>query len=242
MTTDFEPQKTCDLDVRVWDQLLGRYVRAGRVAYATWQNRDQEPLAAWILAQSQVNHGELTPDQALAFWINLYNALTIQAVLDQYPIASIFPKVLGIPDFIQFLRFFQKPRWRSGDRTYSLNQIEHGILRPHYPDTRLHFALVCASVGCPWLRSQAYTPERVQSQLSEEADRFIHNPSKVLYDPTRHQLHLSPIFRWYRRDFEAAAGSVIAYLQPYLQLPGTSLQTLSIRYLPYDWGLNQRIS
>ncbi|MGA1626574.1 MAG: hypothetical protein ACO4AJ_13285, partial [Prochlorothrix sp.] len=69
MTTDFEPQKTCDLDVRVWDQLLGRYVRAGRVAYATWQNRDQEPLAAWILAQSQVNHGELTPDQALAFWI-----------------------------------------------------------------------------------------------------------------------------------------------------------------------------
>jgi hypothetical protein len=128
----------------------------------------------------------------------------------------------------------------------SLGEIEHRILRP-LGDPRIHFAIVCASIGCPLLRNEAYRPERLEAQLEDDARRFIRNPAKVRYDAATNVLHCSLIFRWYRGDFEAVAPSLTAYILPRLTtIPGgapseSSQPEPALRFLPYDWSLNQQL-
>lgn len=216
----------------------------GRVDYAGWKGADAELLAGWLSRQDAHTGNR---QEALAHWINLYNAFTIQAVLQRYPIASIRPQLLGVPNWLGFLRFFSRREHRLGERPYSLGEIENAILRP-LGDPRIHFAIVCASIGCPLLRNEAYRPEQVEIQLEEDARRFINNPAKVRYDAAAHVLHCSPIFRWYRADFEAVAPSLAAYILPRLAtvptagLGESSRPEPSLRFLPYDWSLNQRTS
>jgi hypothetical protein len=216
----------------------------GRVDYAAWKAGDADGLAGWLSRQDAHPQGR---QEALAHWINLYNAFTIQAVLQRYPIASIRPRLLGAPNWLGFLRFFSRREHRLGERAISLGEIENGILRP-LGDPRIHFAIVCASIGCPLLRNEAYTPERVEAQLDDDARRFIHNPAKVRYDAAANVLFCSPIFRWYRSDFEAVAPSLAAYILPRLATlptaapPDPSRPEPRLRFLPYDWSLNQRTS
>jgi hypothetical protein len=223
-----------------WNQMLRQYVDVqGRVNYSAWQAEAASDLKDWLkqtFGLDRPNH--LTANQQLATWINLYNALVIDQVLDQYPIDSIRPTVLGIPNWIAFLRFFQKP-YRIGDQTYSLNRIEHGILRQQFSEPRIHFALVCAAVGCPLLRNEAYQPEYIQEQLEADAKRFINNSAKVNYQPPI--LYCSKIFKWYKSDFLKKSNSLPEYLQSYLTQP-IDFKTVQIRYLDYDWQLNQRMS
>ncbi|MGB5134019.1 MAG: DUF547 domain-containing protein [Prochlorococcaceae cyanobacterium] len=210
--------------------------------YAAWAGRDASLLADWLSHQSAQTEGR---QDALAHWINLYNAFTIQAVLRRYPIDSIRPRLLGVPDLLGLLRFFSRREHQLGGRPISLGEIEHGILRP-LGDPRIHFAIVCASIGCPLLRNEAYRPERVEAQLEDDAQRFIRNPVKVRYDAAAQVLFCSPIFRWYRADFEAVAPSLTAYILSRLAtLPAGALSDSSrpepgLRFLPYDWSLNQQ--
>lgn len=214
----------------------------GRVDYAAWKADDADVLAGWLSHQSAHTEGR---QDALAHWINLYNAFTIQAVLQRYPIASIRPQLLGVPNWLGFLRFFSRREHRLGERPFSLGEIEHSLLRP-LGDPRIHFAIVCASIGCPLLRNEAYWPERVEAQLEDDARRFINDPAKVRYDASANVLFCSPIFRWYRADFEAVAPSLAAYILPRLTTgPASAGSDLSqsepgLRMLPYDWSLNQR--
>lgn len=214
----------------------------GRVDYAAWKARDTGVLAGWLSLQNAHPQGR---QDALAHWINLYNAFTIQAVLRRYPIDSIRPRLLGAPNWLGLLRFFSRREHRLGERPFSLGEIEHRILRP-LGDPRIHFAIVCASLGCPLLRNGAYRPERVEAQLEEDAQRFIHNPAKVRYDAAAHVLFCSPIFRWYRADFEAVAPSLAAYILhrlaplPTAEPPDPSRPEPRLRFLPYDWSLNQQ--
>lgn len=229
------------IDFDPWDQMLQQYVDLqGRVDYRAWQAAAAQ-LKDWLRDLSKQNLAEYTAeDQQLAFWINLYNALVIDQVLEIYPIRSIRPVVWGIPNWLSFLRFFQQPVYQMQEQVYTLNRIEHDILRPQFCEPRIHFALVCAAVGCPLLRNGAYYPDRVQTQLEEDAKRFINNPDKVRYDSS--QLYCSKIFQWYQQDFIRNAGSIPQYIQKYLS-PGVPLSaTTRIRYLDYDWSLNQRIS
>lgn len=227
------------LDLEPWNQLLQLYVNdCGRVDYQSWQNQGQHKLCQWLRKLSDLDLANLTSDQRLALWLNLYNALTIAQVLKNYPLDSIFPKLMGIPNLIAFWRFFQRSLYQIGGKNYSLNRIEHGVLRREFRDPRIHFALVCASVGCPWLRRQAYFPELVHIQLNEDAHRFINNPNKVIYCREENLLYLNPIFRWYRQDFLQVSGSVVDYLQIYLDIAVDSQVNLQIRYLDYDWSLN----
>jgi hypothetical protein len=214
----------------------------GRVDYQAWKADDAELLAGWLSRQDAHTGNR---QEALAHWINLYNAFTIQAVLQRYQIASIRPQLLGVPNWLGFLRFFSRREHRLGERPYSLGEIENAILRP-LGDPRIHFAIVCASIGCPLLRNEAYRPEQVEIQLEEDARRFINNPAKVRYDAATNVLHCSPIFRWYRSDFEAVAPSLAAYIRPRLTTgPAAGLNESSqpepaLRFLPYDWSLNQQ--
>ncbi|MEM9267181.1 MAG: DUF547 domain-containing protein, partial [Cyanobacteria bacterium P01_F01_bin.13] len=182
------------LDFATWDSLLRNYVDGrGHVAYGRWQQDSLPELEQWLIAMGSVNLQRLERAQAIATLLNLYNALTIRQVLHQYPITSIRPKVLGIPNWLAFLRFFTKTVYTLNGESLSLNTIEHDILRQQFLDPRIHFALVCASIGCPLLRSEAYVPDRLTEQLDEDCDRFINNPDKVRYDAVSSTLYCSKI-------------------------------------------------
>lgn len=230
-------------DFKLWDQLLKRYVnQEGRVDYRAWQTEHPSQLSQWLDQLSDVNVSSLDINQQLAFWINLYNALTIQQILKAYPIDSILPKIFGFPNWLALFWFFKRPIYQLNHHRYSLSDIEHDILRKQFNDPRIHFAIVCASVGCPHLRAEAYFPEQVQQQLSEDTSRFINNPTKVCYDVQENILYLSQIFGWYRQDFLQVSPSLPHYIQSYLDDSTSFSSSVSIKYCPYDWNLNQRIS
>ena len=229
------------IDLRIWDELLQRYVDdLGRVNYRRWKAEGADVLRVWLESLADLDLADFTDaDARLALWLNAYNAIAISQVLEVYPIASIRPKVLGIPNWLSFLDFFTRSNTIVGGKKYSLNQIEHAILRPEFAEPRIHFALVCASVGCPLLRRGAYFPESVRTQLEADASRFIHNPDKVRYDAQKKTLYLSKIFKWYEEDFVKAAGSVADYVGGYLGPEAAVGDGWAIVFLPYDWNLNR---
>ena len=229
------------IDLRIWDELLQRYVDdLGRVNYRRWKAEGADVLRAWLESLADVDLADFTDaDARLALWLNAYNAIAISQVLEVYPIASIRPKVLGIPNWLSFLDFLTRSNTIISGKKYSLNRIEHAILRPEFAEPRIHFALVCASVGCPLLRRGAYFPESVRTQLEADASRFIHNPDKERYDAQKKTLYLSKIFKWYGEDFVKAAGSVAEYVGGYLGPEAAVGDGWAIVFLPYDWNLNR---
>ena len=230
------------LSFQPWDELLHQYVdERGLVNYRAWKQSPQK-LTNWLENISSIDPESLTPDLQLALWLNLYNALTIARVLEKYPIRSILPRFCGVPNWLAFAIFFSRPVYTLARRRYSLSDIEHDILRQKFDEPRIHFALVCASIGCPLLRNEAYVSDRLQIQLEEDARRFINNPDQVFYQPTEQTLYCSKIFKWYEKDFLEVANSIPEYIQTYLSSDILLDTTTPIEYLDYDWSLNQRIS
>jgi Protein of unknown function, DUF547 len=229
------------IDLAIWDDLLHSYVDDfGRVNYRRWKAESADVLTQWLETLADVDLEAVTDaDERLALWLNAYNAIAIAQVLEVYPIVSIRPKVLGIPNWLAFLDFFTRSTSTIAGKKYSLNQIEHGILRREFAEPRIHFALVCASVGCPMLRRGAYFPASVRTQLEADAKRFIRNPDRVRYDAGKKTLYLSKIFEWYDEDFVKAAGSVAGYVGGYLGPEVAVSKEWAIVFLPYDWNLNR---
>ncbi|PAX60421.1 DUF547 domain-containing protein [Brunnivagina elsteri] len=235
------------IDFTLWNELLRQYVdEKGQVNYFAWKQEQPTILADWLLsiAQPDINiiHPSTNISEKLAFWINLYNAFTITTILEYYPIKSILPRILGIPNWLGFLSFFQRRIYLIGGKYYSLSGIENKILREQLQDSRIHFAIVCASIGCPLLRNTAYFPQLVQQQLDDDTRRFINNPEKVSYDEKSNILYCSKIFKWYRSDFLKTAPSIPEYIRYYLDKDLAINPSTSVKYLDYDWNLNQRIS
>lgn len=225
-----------------WDELLHQYVDdRGLVDYRAWKQSTSK-LTDWLEELSLINPEQLSSDQQLALWLNLYNALTIRQILKRYPLKSILPKFFGIPNWIAFFAFFSRPIYSLNRQRYSLSKIEHDILRQQFSEPRIHFALVCASIGCPLLRNEAYTSDRVTVQLEEDAKRFINNLHKVYYDSEAEILYCSKIFKWYAKDFLQVANSIPEYIQIYLASDNALNADTRIEYLDYDWSLNQRMS
>ncbi len=162
-----------------------------------------------------------------AFWINAYNLLVIHTVVQFYPIRS--PK--DVPGF------FSGKKHRVAGRQLTLDQIEHDILRKQYPDPRLHFVLVCAAKGCPFIIPEAFVPDRLEAQLEKRARVIINDDRYVRVDPAAKTVHMSEIFNWYRGDFLRQAKSLIDYLNRYRRKPIP--EDYRIRFIPYDWSLNE---
>jgi hypothetical protein len=231
------------LNFTPWDSMLQEYVDdQGRVDYRRWQQEASGALGDWLKSLRGVALPRLASEEKLALLINLYNALVIQQVLEKYPIESIRPTVLGVPNWFAFWRFFNRPLFSLDGESVSLDNLEHDILRQEFKEPRIHFAVVCAAMGCPILRNEAYLPDIVEAQLETDANRFIHNSDKVRFESDGDILYYSKIFKWYEKDFLRVAPSVPDYIGQYLSdVPGVA-NPKEVIYLPYDWSLNQRTS
>uniref|UniRef100_A0ACD5GXM7 DUF547 domain-containing protein n=1 Tax=Desertifilum tharense IPPAS B-1220 TaxID=1781255 RepID=A0ACD5GXM7_9CYAN len=183
------------LDFTPWDALLQRYVNdVGSVNYSAWQEESLEQLKSWLFKVESFDLPTSCPSEVqLAYWINLYNAGVIFQVLKRYPIPSIFPRFFNIPNGLSFWRFFSRRILSQG--RYSLNQIEHQILRQQFQEPRIHFALVCAARGCPLLRNQAYYPDTVFEQLEADA-------AAVYSESPKGSLRFGNAYALLQQDFE----------------------------------------
>jgi Protein of unknown function, DUF547 len=226
-----------------WTKLLDRYIAEGFVDYAEWGRTGQESLNAYLAALSDVtaqDYSGWSEDQMLAYWVNAYNAFTIRLILDNFPLKSI--RSIGILPGAAFRKpFIASPGLRG--RVLSLNDLEHKILRKEFAEPRIHFAIVCASISCPFLRSEAYVGARLNDQLDDAAHGFLADASKNRLDAEKRTLYLSYIFLWFRGDFKKSAGSVRRFVTRYLPQQGAEandLDSLKVRYLRYDWSLNGR--
>lgn len=219
-----------------WDALLKKHVvlldggKASRFAYAE-AGRERIALKAYLGSLSSVGQGEFdgwSRDEQMAFLINAYNAFTVEKVLGRYPdIGSIwdFGKLFGNPFRERFFTLLGGAK--------SLDELEHGILRKTYREPRIHFAVNCASVGCPMLREEAYVGIRLEQQLEEQAQRFLSDRSRNRYRDGR--LEVSKIFDWFKEDFEPRDKYFMRYARVLGAPPDASPP---LGFLDYDWSLN----
>ena len=227
-----------DLAHSKWTAVLKTHSNDGNVDYKTLK-QNSAPLDNYLTSVAEITSDDFerwkTEDQ-LACLINLYNAATIRLILDEYPIKSI--KDIGFLPHAAWRREFVS-LW--GDQV-SLNHIEHELIRPRAKDhPEIHFALVCAAKGCPSLRTEAFTGEKLISQLHDQGATFLSNTSKNRINKVTGTLHLSPIFDWYKADFERKSGSVNEYLiATFPELYPDIAERFPIKFTNYDWSLNEK--
>jgi len=229
-----------DLDNSAWGAFLSRYVRSGAngvnlVNYGGVTPGDKQALKSYIATLEAATPTAMNRDAAMAYWINLYNAKTVDIILDNYPVSSI-RKIGG--------GLFSSGPWDEKvvtveGRTLSLNDIEHGILRPIWDDPRIHYAVNCASIGCPDLMTQPFTSANLAGMLDQAARGYINHPRGAAVENGR--LVVSSIFDWYKGDFGGTDAGVIAHLRQYATGPlAAGLGTVnSISSDRYDWDLNE---
>lgn len=193
----------------------------------------------------------------IAFWINAYNSLTLQAILNNYPIKSSFFRSLRFPrnSIRQIPGVWDKLTFSVMGRDTTLDSIEHDTLRAKFEDPRVHMALNCASMGCPALRKEPYTGADLSAQLDSQTTRILNNPAKFRIDRAERTVYLSPIFKWFGNDFvkkygtekkftgfSEAESAVLNFVSAYLKPEDRSFLekgSFSIDYLEYDWSLNE---
>lgn len=225
--------------VDAWDRVLQAHAEDGGLDYAALK-RDRGDLDRYLRSLRSARPAEMSEDEALAFWVNAYNAVVVHHVLERYP---------GIRSVEDVKGFFDALTHPVADEELTLDEIEE---RSREIDPRAHFAVVCASTSCPDLRPEAYRAEEIEAQLEDQTRRFLSDESKGLrYDPESNTVWLSSIFKWYAGDFTGgstvvaffARGGVLEWVIEHA--PKEIAQTLekrepSVKYLDYDWSLNDR--
>ena len=228
------------VDHGAWEQFLMRYLRIGDgahlVAYGRVSPEDRAALDAYIEHLAAVPVADYNRPEQMAFWINLYNALTVRLVLDHYPIGSI-RDIDAAPRPLSGGPWDQKLIEVNGTPV-SLNDILHRILRPIFADARVHYALSCAAIGCPNLQPEPYTGDRLEYQLSRAAMDYVNDPRCISFEGE--ELGLSSLFRWYQEDFGGSDSAVIHHLMGYAEprLAMTLQKFDRIGADAFDWRLN----
>ena len=226
-------------DSRLWQDVLANYVTGdGSVRYAALKNNPGalKKFVAQIGAVSPDSHPALFParEDRLAYWINAYNALVMDAVIDGYPerrkrLSTLLGR--GI--------FFKLMSVRAGGRATTLDAIETARLREGFHDPRIHFAIVCASRGCPWLGRTAFTAKNVDTLLNDAARRFLNQKRNVDVDPAHGVITLSSIFDWFGGDFGGDKAQRLTFIAKYRD-DGAQFVSRSwkLKYADWDWSLN----
>ncbi len=228
------------IDHQAWQNFLDEYLVAGNngvnlFKYSAVSKGDHKTLKTYLTTLQAIDPRQYNRAEQMAYWINLYNALTIDVVIDAYPTKSIL-KIGG--------SFFSPGPWNKkylkiAGQKLSLNDIEHGILRPIWQDSRIHYVVNCASYSCPNLSAIAYTAENTEEQLTTAAKDYINNPRGITIDGD--DLLLSKIFDWYQVDFGNNEKELLEQLANHAE-PELANRLLNhdgdIDY-DYDWSLNE---
>jgi len=238
-----DPRSRTSIDHTPWDRFLKKYVVTNdpsgihRVRYASVTPDDRKSLDAYVLHLQQVEVTLLNRSDQKAYWINLYNALTLKVVLDYYPVKSIRDIKIS-PGFFSSGPWGAKLATIQGQKV-SLDDIEHRILRPLWKDNRVHYAVNCASLGCPNLQPEAYTPENTETHLEKGAREYVNHPRGVR--PEGDRLYLSSIYDWFQADFGGSEESVVRHLRKYAD-PGLAEKSKGFKgkiSYEYDWRINE---
>lgn len=236
-----DPSTARSIDHKAWDAFLAEHVKPAadginRVEYADVSDGDREKLNAYIDKLTGLEIRGYARSEQLAYWINLYNALTVQVVLDHYPVDSI--KDIDIsPGFFSSGPWGKKLVDIEGEKL-SLDDIEHRILRPIWQDPRIHYAVNCASIGCPNLAREAYTAANANELLERGAVAYINHPRGAA--PTADGLVVSSIYEWFTEDFGGTEQGVLDHLAEYADaaLEREIESGMEIDRYRYDWSLN----
>ncbi len=220
------------VDNSVYAELLKKYVKEGVVDYQGFKNEETK-LEQYLKVLEKTDSSKLSRNEQFAFYINAYNAWTIKLILSGYP---------GVKSIKELGSIFKSP-WKKelaridGDMV-TLDHIEHGILRPRYKDPRVHFAINCASKGCPPLRSEPYRGDLLDRQLEEMTRAFINDPKRNRLEVKT--LYVSRIFKWFKEDF---GNDIVIFFLQYAQgdlkkALESRREEIEVQYLSYDWSLN----
>ena len=241
--------------------VLKNYVdEKGMVNYKELKGHRQR-LDAFVSAMANLDpstYRDWSEKQKIAFWINAYNALVLKTIIDHYPIkpslfmVAIFPS----PSIRHISGVFDRLPSTVMGRPMVLNDIEHETLRKNFNEPRIHVSLVCASIGCPPLRGEPFEGEELDTQLADQARRFLSSPRNFRIDRSRKKVYLSSIFKWFGKDFVRSYGTdekferqsrtvraVLNFVSKYVSPQEQSYLakgTYSIHYTEYDWSLNEQ--
>jgi len=231
-------------DHSLYAKVLQRYVVDGGVNYQELkQHRGElDDYVRVLEGLSLEDYARMSQNEKMAFWVNAYNAITLQVIIDHYPLKRRGLSGLAFPlnSIRQIPGVWDDITRRILGKETALNEIEHQILRKEFKEPRVHFALVCASIGCPKLREEPYVADRLEEQLDGQVRAFMSDPEKAQYEQEGDVLYLSPIFKWFADDFKAAGGR-IAFVRKYFPKEKSAflLDQTKIKWLDYDWSLNE---
>jgi len=235
VNADFSSNKDNPVDHNAWDVLLKKYVNEKGLVDYKGIMADSTSLNKYLnMLSANAPDAKLWSKNAqLAYWINAYNAFTIQLIIRNYPVKSIKDIAGKIPLIntswdIKFIHI--------GTNNYDLNNIEHGIIRKQFDEERIHFALVCAAVSCPHLRREAYTAKDLDEQLNDQTTKFFND--KTINQISETKAVISPILKWYGSDFRDKAADLRSYINRYSKVkinPG-----VAIDFGEYNWELNDQ--
>lgn len=242
---------------------LARYVNdRGLVDYPGLKSRssDLDAFAASLARLKPEVLNSWSDREKIAFWINAYNALTLEVILRNYPIKSSVVRSLVYPknSIRQIPAVWDNFRFVIAGRELSLNDIEHATLRAKFHEPRIHVALVCAAMSCPPLRNRPYVAEKLDSQLDDQARMFLRSPRGFRVDRDKKKVYLSSIFKWFPEDFLGSYGTsdqfagksaseraVLNFVSRYVNDSDRDFLlhgTYRLEYLDYDWSLNEQKS
>ncbi|MFI1743460.1 DUF547 domain-containing protein [Thalassobellus sediminis] len=208
------------------DVFFSSYVSTGLVNYEAIEKKT-ESLIELIALSNSISFKDLDSNTQKAFWINLYNIITIKSVIENLPIKSPLD-VVG---------FFDTKKHEVVHETLTLNDIENNKIRRKYDDPRIHFVLVCAGLGCPPIINSAYLPKNLDSQLEKQTRLALNNPKFIQLNHKRKKVAISEIFKWYLSDFASKESKLIDYINIYRE---EKIPTdYKITYYTYDWSLNK---
>jgi hypothetical protein len=236
-----DPQSTIGVDHSAWGAFLGKYLvesedGINRVAYGKVSDEDLASLGGYIEHLEAQPVSKLNRDEQRAFWINLYNALTVKVILDHYPVDSI-REIKISPGLFSSGPWGKKLASVEGEEL-ALDDIEHRVLRPIWKDPRIHYAVNCASLGCPNLQPVAFTAANTDELLERAATQYINHPRGVWFEGGK--LKVSSIYKWFMSDFGGNHKGVIEHLKKYAapELSRSLEEEKRFRGHAYDWSLN----
>ena len=237
-----DPASTLQVDHGPWAALLQKLhvtdeAGVARLRYGAAAVEDRANLDAYLARLAATPVAKLNRPEQFAYWTNLYNAETIRTVLAHYPVRSI-------QDIDTSPGLFSSGPWKAktirvGDASLSLDDVEHGILRPYFPDPRIHYAVNCAAIGCPNLRNEPFLAARLEQQLEEQAAAYVNDSRGVSFD-REGRLVVSRIYAWFCEDFGDTEAGVLAHIRQYAR-PNLQRRLRGVSRIEdarYDWALN----